>query len=193
LAALSQYEAVALFIERARAVKPDFAVTNENAPAVAQICSRLDGLPLAIELAAARVRLLTPQAIVDRLERSLPVLASGSQDLPTRQRTLRGAIGWSYELLGETERILFRRLAAFAGGWTLDAAEDVCNPNSELGIETIDGIASLVDESLVHSVESDDAESRFGMLQVIREFATEKLDASPGGEEVRAAGTQATC
>jgi predicted ATPase/class 3 adenylate cyclase len=185
LAALSQYEAVALFIERAHAVKPDFAVTNQNAPAVAEICSRLDGLPLAIELAAARVRLLTPQAILDRLERSLPVLASGSQSLPTRQRTLRGAIGWSYELLGETEQRLFTRLAAFAGGWTLDAAEDVCNPNSELGIETIDGIASLVDESLVHSVESDDAESRFGMLQVMREFATEKLDASPDGEDVR--------
>jgi predicted ATPase/class 3 adenylate cyclase len=184
-AALSQYEAVALFIERASAVKPDFAVTNENAPAVAEICSRLDGLPLAIELAAARVRLLTPQAILDRLERSVPVLASGSQDLPTRQRTLRGAIGWSYELLGETERILFRRLAAFAGGWTLDAAEEVCNPNGELGIETIDGIASLVDESLVHAVESDDAESRFAMLHVIREFATDKLDATPDGEEVR--------
>ncbi|HYM53016.1 MAG TPA: adenylate/guanylate cyclase domain-containing protein [Candidatus Dormibacteraeota bacterium] len=185
LAALSQYEAVALFIERAGAVKPDFAVTNENAPAVAQICSRLDGLPLAIELAAARVRLLTPEAILDRLERSLPVLASGSQDLPTRQRTLRGAIDWSHQLLGETERILFRRLAAFAGGWTLDAAEEVCNPNRELGIETIDGIASLVDESLIHPADGDATESRFAMLQVIREFATEKLDESPDGEDVR--------
>jgi len=184
-AALSQYEAVALFIERARAVKPDFAVTNENAPAVAEICSRLDGLPLAIELAAARIRLLTPQAILDRLDRSLPVLASGSRDLPMRQRTLRGAIGWSYELLGETEQRLFTRLAAFAGGWTLDAAEAVCNPDGELGIETIDGIASLVDESLIHPVVGQDAESRFAMLQVIREFATEKLDATPDGEDVR--------
>jgi predicted ATPase/class 3 adenylate cyclase len=185
LAALSQYEAVALFIERARAVKPDFAVTNENAPAVAEICSRLDGLPLAIELAAARIRLLTPRAILDRLERSLPVLATGRHDVPGRQRTLRGAIDWSYELLGEAERSLFERLAAFAGGWTLDAAEEVCNPDRELGIETIDGLASLVDESLVHPTDGDDAEDRFVMLRVIHEFAAEKLDAGPGGDEVR--------
>jgi predicted ATPase/class 3 adenylate cyclase len=186
LAALSQYEAVALFIERAGAVKPEFAVTSENASAVAEICSRLDGLPLAIELAAARVRLLTPQAILDRLAQRLPVLASGAQDLPARQRTLRGAIGWSYELLDDAERRLFARLAVFAGGWTLDAADHVCNLDAELGIETLDGLASLADKSLIHPVQADDGqEARFGMLQVMREFASEKLDGEPDADEVR--------
>jgi len=185
LSALTQYEAVALFIERASAVKPGFAVTNENAPAVAEICSRLDGLPLAIELAAARVRLLTPQAILDRLEQRLPVLASGGPDLPARQRTLRSAIDWSHELLGEEERRLFARLAAFAGGWTLEAAEEVCNPGRELRIDTLDGLASLADNSLIHPLQAQDGESRFAMLQVMREFAGEKLDVGPDGNEVR--------
>jgi len=185
LAALSQYEAVALFIERARAVRPGFEVTNENAPAVAEICSRLDGLPLAIELAAARVKVLGPEAILDRLQRRLPVLASGGQDLPARQRTLRGAIDWSYELLDEAERRLFARLAVFVGGWTLEAAEEVCNPNAELGIEALDGLASLADKSLIHPVAEDDGEPRFTMLQVINEFADERLEAEPDAAELR--------
>ena len=185
LAALSQYEAVALFIDRARAVKRDFAITNDNAPAVAEICSRLDGLPLAIELAAARTRLLSPEAILARLEGRLPVLASGAVDLPARQRTLRGAIDWSYDLLDADERRLFERLAAFAGGWTLDAAEEVCNPGAELGIDTLDGLSSLTDKSLIHPVESTDGESRFAMLQVIREFASEKLDSSQEAAAIR--------
>jgi predicted ATPase/class 3 adenylate cyclase len=184
LAALSQYEAVALFIERARAVRPDFEVTNENAPAVAEICSRLDGLPLAIELAAARIKVLSPEAILDRLERRLPVLARAGQDLPARQRTLWGAIDWSYELLDEAERRLFARLAVFAGGWTLEAAEEVCNPGTELGIETLDGLASLADKSLIHRV-PEAGESRFDMLQVINEFADERLDGDPDAEELR--------
>jgi len=183
-AALSQYEAVALFIERARAVRPDFEVTNENAPAVAEICSRLDGLPLAIELAAARIKVLSPEAILDRLDRRLPVLASAGPDLPARQRTLRGAIDWSYELLDEAERRLFARLAVFVGGWTLEAAEEVCNPGAELGIETLDGLASLADKSLIHRV-PEAGESRFAMLQVINEFADERLDAEPDAEELR--------
>jgi predicted ATPase/class 3 adenylate cyclase len=185
LAALSQYEAVALFIERARAVRPDFEVTNENAPAVAEICSRLDGLPLAIELAAARIKVLSPEAILDRLERRLPVLASAGQDLPARQRTLRGAIDWSYELLDEAERRLFARLAVFVGGWTIEAAEDVCNPGAELGIETLDGLASLADKSLIHPVSGGDGESRFAMLQVINEFADKRLEAEPDAGELR--------
>jgi predicted ATPase/class 3 adenylate cyclase len=184
LAALSQYEAVALFIERARAVRHDFEVTNENAPAVAEICSRLDGLPLAIELAAARIKVLSPEAILDRLERRLPVLASAGQDLPARQRTLWGAIDWSYELLEEAERRLFARLAVFVGGWTLEAAEEVCNPGAELGIETLDGLASLADKSLIHRV-PEAGESRFAMLQVINEFADERLDAESDAEELR--------
>jgi predicted ATPase/class 3 adenylate cyclase len=184
LGALSQYEAVALFIERARAVRPDFEVTNENAPAVAEICSRLDGLPLAIELAAARIKVLSPEAILDRLERRLPVLADAGQDLPARQRTLWGAIDWSYELLDEAERRLFGRLAVFVGGWTLEAAEEVCNSGAELGIETLDGLASLADKSLIHPV-SGDGESRFAMLQVINEFAEERLDGEPNAGELR--------
>jgi predicted ATPase len=185
VAALSQYEAVALFVERARAVRPDFELTNENAPAVAEICSRLDGLPLAIELAAARVKVLGPQAILDRLVRRLPVLASGGQDLPARQRTLRGAIDWSYELLDESERRLFARLAVFVGGWTLEAADEVCNPGAELGIETLEGLASLADKSLIHAVPGEDAESRFAMLQVINEFAEERLEGEPDAAELR--------
>ena len=185
LAALSQYEAVALFIDRAIAVRADFAVTNDNAAAVAEICSRLDGLPLAIELAAARVNVLTPQAILDRLGRSLSLLTGGARDLSGRQQTLRGAIDWSYGLLEEAERTMFARLGVFAGGWTLAAAESVCNPTSELGVDTLDGVSSLSDKSLVHQVSADDeAESRFEMLQVIREFAHEKLQASDEAEQI---------
>ena len=182
LAALSQYEAVALFIDRATAVRADFAVTNENAPAVAEICSRLDGLPLAIELAAARVKLLAPQAILDRLQRSLSLLTGGAHDLSDRQRTLRGAIAWSYGLLEEEERDLFARLAVFAGGWTLEAAEEVCQPGP--GLDTLDGLSSLSDKSLVHATASEAAEPRFDMLQVMREFALEKLDQSPEAEAI---------
>ena len=183
--ALSQYEAVALFIERARAVRPDFAVTNENAPAVAEICSRLDGLPLAIELAAARVRLLDPEAILARLQGHLPALGAGGRDLPARQRTLQKTVDWSFELLGDPERRLFARLAAFAGGWTLKAAEEICNPDGELEIDTLDGIATLADNSLIAPVSTDQGEPRFTMLQVIREFADERLNDDPAAEEVR--------
>ncbi len=183
LDALSQYEAVALFIGRAIAVRPDFTVTNENAPAVAEICSRLDGLPLAIELAAARVKLLNPQAILDRLERTLALLTGGASDVSDRQRTLRGTIDWSYKLLDEPERRLFARLAAFAGGWTVEAAEDVCNPDADLGIDTFDGLASLNDKSLIHPA-AGEGEPRFEMLRVIREFAVEKLGSGPDAEQI---------
>ncbi|MDP9325750.1 MAG: hypothetical protein M3O87_04340, partial [Candidatus Dormibacteraeota bacterium] len=185
LAALSQYESVALFIDRAISVRSDFAITNENAPAVAEICSRLDGLPLAIELAAARMRLLTPEAVLARLEQSLPLLTGGARDLPARQQTLRGAIDWSYQLLGEAERRLFERLAVFAGGWTVDAAEKICNPSAEVGIETLDGLTTLADNSLVRPTPADGEDDRFAMLQVIREFAGERFDAGEDAEEVR--------
>ena len=127
-AALSQYDAVRLFIERALMARPDFPVTNENAPAVAEITARLDGLPLAIELAAARLRLLSPQAILARLGDRLALLSGGARDLPERQQTLRAAIAWSYDLLDPAERDLFERLGVFVGGWTLDAAEAVAGP-----------------------------------------------------------------
>jgi predicted ATPase/class 3 adenylate cyclase len=184
LEALSQYEAVALFIDRANAVKPGFAVTNENAPAIAEICARLDGLPLAIELAAARVKVLTPQAILKRLGHRLSLLAGGARDLPTRQQTLRGAIDWSYDLLDEQERSFFARLSTFVGGFTLDAAEAVCNPDGDLGLDTLDGVASLTNKSLLRQMDTAEAESRFFMLETIREYASERLADSSGAEEV---------
>jgi len=184
LAALSQYESVALFIDRAVAAKADFRVTNDNAPAVAEICSRLDGLPLAIELAAARVRLLSPQAILERLDRRLGLLTGGARNLPDRQRTLQGAIDWSFELLQPTEQRLLERLSAFAGGWTLEAADEVCAP-AELGIDVLDGLESLADKSLISPTQVEGGESRFAMLQVMREFAANRLDARGDGDGVR--------
>ncbi len=184
LEAVTRYEAVALFIERARAVQPTFNLTPENARPVVEICRRLDGLPLAVELAAARIRLLTPEAILDRLERHLPVLVGGATDLPARQRTLRGAIDWSYDLLDSAERRLFDRLAVFAGGFSIEAAEAICNPDAELAIDTLDGLTSLANMSLIQPTPVTDGESRFGLLQVIREFAAEMLDGGSDSDEI---------
>jgi len=174
-AQLSTYESVALFIERAMAVRPDFAVTSANAPAVAEICVRLDGLPLAIELAAARVRVLTPQAIMDRLGDRLRLLSGGSRDLPERQQTLRGAIAWSHDLLDEADQRVFARFAVFAGGARLDAIETVVF-DSDDATDPLDAIASLVDKSLVRQESEPGGEPRFRMLSTIREYAMEKLD-----------------
>jgi predicted ATPase len=181
LEVLSQYSAVALFIQRATAVKPDFKLTEENAPSVAEICARLDGLPLPIELAAARVKLLTPTAMCTRLVSRLQLLTGGARDLPARQQTLRGAIDWSYDFLDAAEQKLFRRLSVFVGGCTLEAVEAVCDTKSDLGLDLLDGMASMVDKSLLRQVEQARGESRFVMLETIREYATEKLAAS--GEE----------
>ena len=167
---------MALFIERARNIKSDFTVTNENAPAVAEICVRLDGLPLAIELAAARIRLLPPQAILGRLERRLTLLTGGARDLPTRQQTLRGAIDWSFSLLDPEEKRLFARLSVFAGGCTLESAEAICNADGDLEIDLLDGVSSLVEKSLLRQGESGPSEEpRFVMLETIREYTGEKL------------------
>jgi predicted ATPase/class 3 adenylate cyclase len=185
LDALSQFEAVRLFVDRATAVKPDFAVTNENAPAVAEICARLDGLPLAIELAAARVKILTPQAILQRLEHSLRFLAGGARDVPIRQRTLRDAIAWSHDLLDPEEAALFARLSVFRGGFSLEAVERVGNPVDELGIDTLEGVASLANKSLVRQAETGPDEPRFFMLETIREYAAERLAASADAEQIR--------
>jgi predicted ATPase len=182
--ALTQYEAVALFIERATAIRPDFAVTNANAPAVAAICARLDGLPLAIELAAARTRLLAPEALLARLGHSLDVLTGGRRDLPARQQTLRSAIAWSYDLLRPPEQRLYRRLGVFVGGFTLEAAEAVCDPDGDLGIDALGGVGALVDASLLRQDHAVGDEPRFAMLETIREYALEQLDAS--GEASRA-------
>jgi len=173
-AGLTTYEAVRLFIARASAVRPGFAVTNDNAPAVASICARLHGMPLAIELAAARVKLLSPDAILKRLEDQLGVLAAGSRDLPERQQTLRGAIAWSYDILDEPCRLLLDRLSVFAGDIELDAAEAVCGPANELGQDVTDGLLSLANQSLLRIIENPD-EPRFEMLDTIREFAGEML------------------
>ena len=180
LDALAQSDAVRLFIERARAVKPDFMVTAENAAALAEICNQLDGLPLAIELAAARVKLLSPQAMLPRLRKGLDLLASSSPDRTDRQRTLRGAIAWSYDLLDDGLRRFFARGAAFVGGAMLEQLEAVCGPASEIGGEVLDRTSELLDNSLIRQQEAA-GEPRFRMLVTIREFAMEKLAA--GGEE----------
>ena len=182
--ALSQYEAVQLFIERAMAIKPDFAVTNENAPAVAGITALVDGLPLAIELAASRIRLLTPQAIFTRLEGRLGELGGGSRDLPERQQTLRGAIAWSYDLLEPGVQTLFARFAVFSRGASLEQIEAVCGATGELGVDVIDGLGSLVDHNLLRTVDDVD-EPRFFMLHVIREYALERFTAADDADAIR--------
>jgi predicted ATPase/DNA-binding SARP family transcriptional activator len=175
-AAVARNEAVELFVARARAVAPDFALTPENAAAVASICVALDGLPLALELAAARVKLLPPAAILQRLERRLDFLASRSPDTPARQHTLRAAIDWSWELLDEAQRRLFSRLAVFAGGFTLEAAEAVCDAS-------VDDLAALVDDSLVRA-RTGEGGSRFALLETVREYALERLRQRGDGAEI---------
>ncbi|HKQ74605.1 MAG TPA: protein kinase [Blastocatellia bacterium] len=185
---LSKSPSVDLFIQRARAVRPEFALTQENARAVAEICSRLDGLPLAIELAAARIKALTPQAIRQRLDRRLQLLTGGARDLPTRQQTIRNTITWSYDLLEESEKTLFRRLAVFVGGCTLETAEYVCNRGGESDPDApdiVDSITSLVDKSLLRQKEQDDGEPRFTMLETIKEYGLEQLELSGEAEIIR--------
>src|SRR5829696_6143384 len=173
---LTQYEAVRLFVERAKAVEPDFEVTNDNASAVAEICVHLDGLPLAIELAAARTKLLPPQALLSRLGNRLKLLKGGARNLPTRQRTLRGTIDWSYDLLSEEEKTLFGRLSIFAGGRTLEAIEEICDPEGEL--EVLDRVQTLLEKSLLRREERVGGEPRFVMLETVHEYAREKLEES---------------
>jgi predicted ATPase/DNA-binding XRE family transcriptional regulator len=184
-AALARIPAVALFVERAQAALPHFQLTDENAAAVAAICVRLEGLPLALELAAARSRLLPPPTLLERLEQRLAVLTDGARDLPPRHRTLRAAIGWSEELLDASEQRLFRRLGVFVDGWTLQAAEAVCNADGDLPWDAVDGLAALLDQSLVRQFEAPDGKPRFTMLETIREYACEKLDESGEAERVR--------
>jgi predicted ATPase/class 3 adenylate cyclase len=184
LASLSQYEAVALFVERARAMKPSFSVTDENAPAVAEICYRLDGLPLAIELAAARIRILTPQAILARFNDRLDLLSVGARDLPARQQTLRGAIGWSYDMLEPADRRLFACFSVFVGGASIEAVEAVCGPSVEES-DILDCLESLVDKSLVRQSEGLAGEPRFSMLNTIQEYAAERLAEEGEPEDIR--------
>ncbi|MGH2370190.1 MAG: ATP-binding protein, partial [Chloroflexota bacterium] len=203
---LMQYEAVGLFVQRAQAVRPDFRLTDQNAPAIAAICARLDGLPLAIELAAARIKLLPPQTLLAQLTSNpLTVLAGGPRDLPARQQTIRSTIDWSYALLAPAEQAVFARLAVFVGGCTYDAAEAVVSVpssefrvpsgevenskpetrNSELGV--LEGLEGLVDKSLLRQEAGLEGEARFGMLETIREYALEHLEASDQFPAVRRA------
>jgi predicted ATPase/class 3 adenylate cyclase/DNA-binding CsgD family transcriptional regulator/Tfp pilus assembly protein PilF len=183
---LAQYESITLFVDRAQDARPDFALSDQNAGDVAEICQRLDGLPLAIELAAARIRALTPAAMLQRMERRLPLLTGGARDLPARQRTLRDTIAWSYDLLDPDEQALFRRLGVFRG-CTLEAAETVCagepaRPGATtvalppLDLLVLDGIESLVEKSLVHQDQGADGQPWYRMLETVREFALERLE-----------------
>ncbi|MFN0277683.1 MAG: protein kinase domain-containing protein [Pyrinomonadaceae bacterium] len=180
---LSNFEAVKLFVERAQRSKNSFALTSENAESVVKICARLDGLPLAIELAAARVKTLTPQAILTKLENRLKLLTGGARDLPERQQTVRGSIEWSDELLTEEQRLFFHDLAVFAGGFTCEAAEAVVNKQTDFDV--LDGITSLVDKSLLVANEQSDGNSRFRMLAVVHEYALEFFEQSSEFQIVR--------
>jgi predicted ATPase/DNA-binding CsgD family transcriptional regulator len=178
LDALAEVPAVALFVQRAQRVDPGFRLGRANARAVSEVCVRLDGLPLAIELAAARARVLPPQSLVNRLGERLDLLATPSQDQPARQRTLRVAIDASYELLSAAEQGLFRRLGVFVGGFSLAAVAEVCDPQGSLGLDALAAIESLVDKSLLRQerrADDEDDEPRFGMLETIREYALERL------------------
>jgi predicted ATPase len=179
--------AAQLFVDRAQSYRRDFALTDDVAPVVAEICRRLDGLPLAIELAAARTKVLTAPALLRRLEQSLSILTGGARDLPARQQTMRDTIAWSYDLLAPAEQVLLRRLAVFAGGFTLPAAEAVCDPGKDLGLAVLDGVASLVDKSLLTQDDRDDGEPRFSMFETIREYLLERLTESGEAPAIRTA------
>jgi predicted ATPase/serine/threonine protein kinase len=178
---LAKYPAVALFLERASAAKPDFEFSGQNAAAVIEICARLDGLPLAIELAAARIKVLSPSSMRTRLASRLQLLTGGARDLPRRQQTLRATIDWSYGLLSGAEQKLFRRLSVFVGGCTLEGVEAVCDTKRDLDLDLLDGMESMVDKSLIQQTAQANNESRFVMLETIREYTREKLKES--GEE----------
>jgi predicted ATPase len=181
--ALAQVAAVALFLQRAQDIKPNFALSAQNAGAVVEICRRLDGLPLALELAAARVRLFPPPALLARLSSRLTLLVGGPRDVPARQQTLRATLDWSYSLLTAAERTLFARLAVFVGGRTLEAIEAVCNPQGDLDV--LEGMESLVEKNLLRQEEGVGGEPRLVMLETIHEYARERLEASGEAEEVR--------
>ena len=181
---LAQVATVALFLERARAIQADFQLTAANAHTVAAICTRLEGLPLAVELAAARIKLLPPQALLSRLEHRLEVLTSGAQDLPARQQTLRNTASGAMTSCVAEEQRLFRRLSVFVGGFSLEAATAVCNSGSDPTLDVPAGVASLLDKSLLLQTEQEGEEPRFRMLETLREFGLERLRAN--GEEAAA-------
>lgn len=185
---LAACESVRLFVERGAAAVPEFTLTEQNAPVIAEIARRLDGLPLAIELAAARVKLLPPEAILPRLEHSLGLLTGGSRDMPDRQQTLRGTIAWSHDLLSDGARRLLATCSVFAGGASLEAIERVCGSAMDLGLPVLDGVAELVDQSLLRQVRgSAPSPPRYAMLETVREYAAERLNHLPEADRVRRA------
>jgi predicted ATPase len=184
-ASLAACESVRLFAERAAAAVPGFTLDDSNAAAVAAIARRLDGLPLALELAAARVKLLPPEAILPRLDHSLGLLTGGHRDLPDRQQTLRATIAWSHDLLTEAARRLLATCSVFAGGASLEAIEAVCDAAVDIGIPVLDGLKELVDQSLLRQMRRS-GPVRYAMLETIREYAAERLEAMPEAERARA-------
>src|SRR5579859_1842178 len=184
-ASLGACESVRLFAERATAAVPGFTLDDENAPAVAHIARRLDGLPLAIELAAARVKLLPPEAILPRLDHSLRLLTGGGRDLPDRQQTLRATIAWSYDLLTEAARRLLGVCSVFVGGASLEAIETVCDEAADIGVPVLDALQELADHSLVRQLPRP-GPPRYALLETIREYAAERLQAMPEADRVRA-------
>jgi predicted ATPase len=187
LEALAEFPAVALFVERAQAANPGFRLDADSAPVVAALCVGLDGLPLALELAAAQVRVLTPEAMLSRLHQRLRLLTGGARDLPDRHQTLRRTIDWSHQLLGETEQAVFRRLAVFAAAFTVEAAQAVVDPYGTLGLSLEEGVTALVDKSLLQAREPLDGEPRFQMLETLRDYALEKLTENGEIEKTRSA------
>jgi predicted ATPase/DNA-binding CsgD family transcriptional regulator len=184
---LAEAPAVRLFAERAHAVDPTFTLTVENAPTVAEICRQLDGLPLAVELAAAKIRSLTPPALLARLEHRLPLLTGGVRDQPARLRTMRDAVAWSYDFLEVNEQTLFRRLAVFVGGFDLEAAEAVAGRVDGASVDVFSGVEALLAQSLIRRHDPVESTPRFGMLETIREFGLERLEAAGEGDEIRGA------
>ncbi len=182
---MGKSDAVQLFVARAQAVREGFSLTPENVSVVAEICQRLDGLPLAIELAAARVKMFPPTALLARLERRLPLLTGGGRDLPMRQQTMRDAIAWSYDLLTPRERALFRRVSVFVGGFTLEAAQAVGAAEGDPGFDVLEGVAGLVEQSLLQQEVGPDDEPRYGMLETVSEYGLERLEASGEAETVQ--------
>ena len=191
MVALAQYEAVALFLARAQAVKPDFLMTKASALSIVEICARLDGLPLAIELEAARIKLLPPQALLERLGQRLAVLTSGVRDAPARQQTLRNTIAWSYGLLTQEEQRLFRQLSVFVGGSTLEAVEAICTALGDVSANVLDRVASLLDKSLLQRTRQEGDEPRLRLLETIREFGLETLAERKELEQTRRAQKRA--
>jgi predicted ATPase len=180
---LAANESICLFVERAGAIQPNFRLTAENAPLIVDICRRLDGLPLALELAAARIKVLPLPAILSRLDDRLKLLTGGGRDLPARQQTLRNTLEWSYSLLNRDEQTLYARLGVFAGGFGLESAEAVCNPDGSLNI--LEGLTSLVNNSLLRQEEIATGEPRFGMLETVRAYALERLTQRGESETLR--------